>query len=128
MEFLGVHGLFLDGCRDCCRLADIGGLAGFISAAEHHDQRLFPLQVIHPPPRTEMLAHLEQPAAERFDIAKIAALGFIKPSRQADAGHLVLYSGDPGLEYGSEFDGIYNAIVIVRLRKARKILRPVECF
>lgn len=54
-----------------------------------------------------MLAHLEQPAAERLNIPKIAALGFIEPSRQVDAGDFVLYSGHPGLECGSEFDDIH---------------------
>ena len=76
-------------------LDNIGGLCGFIAAAQHHDHHLAALHIIHAPSRAELLAQLKHACSDRLHIAKLPALDTLKPTRQADTGLLVFNGGKP---------------------------------
>jgi len=63
-----------------------------------------------------MLTHFIKTVSDRLHVSKIALLGLVQPSREAEARNIIFQAGKPTLESKSEFDRVPLLIVIVRLQ------------
>ncbi len=103
MNFFPVHDLLLDSYGKCCGFFDVSGFTGPVFITKHHDQRLLPLQEVHPPTGADLL-----------HVNEVTVLGLVQPSYQTEASGVILQASKPTLESRSEFDRVHTDTVIVR--------------
>ena len=73
-------------------------LGRFVPAAQHHNQHIALLDVIHTPAGTEEFAHLKHAFTDRGYVTEQTALRLVQPARKTPAGESILQPDKPVLE------------------------------
>src|SRR5690606_15802073 len=80
--------------------------------AQHDNQHIAPLDVIHSPARTKVFTHFADALAYRRHITQVAALNLIQALCQANSSHAILQAANPSLELRRLLDCEHKATVI----------------
>jgi hypothetical protein len=113
------HGSLLDSCCQPDRAGNVGGLRRLVAAAQHHDQHLSALHVIHAPTRPEMFAHFKHAFTDRPHVAQIAQRDLAQTNQQTPLHRPVFQPAEPAGEFGEGPDRVHETIVIERLHRGK---------
>lgn len=69
---------------------DVTLLGRLVAAAQHHDQGVAPLDVVHAPARAKVFPHLKEALAHRLHVPQIAELNLAQALDEAQAGGAIL--------------------------------------